>query len=157
MKSDMEKRIHNNGNHQCPQVDKRLCPEGVVHFGHCFTFVSQKMDWKSAEAHCQNLAPGSHLASIHCKKQHDIILSMIPKVKEKHMTTWIGMHDIKTEGIHVWIDDSPTDFAKWYPGEPNNEGNEDCVQIIDKKTIGWNDESCRLKYPFICSHKLSCS
>lgn len=53
---------------------------------------------------------------------------------------WIGFNDVANEGSHVWYDQSPIVYTNWNGGEPNNSGNEDCVQIYpDGK---WNDLKC---------------
>lgn len=35
-------------------------------------------------------------------------------------------------------------------GEPNNNGDEDCLAFLSKNSWNWNDESCSLRRPFIC-------
>ncbi|XP_038667997.1 lectin-like [Scyliorhinus canicula] len=152
----MQEEPYDYNDGRCNLIDIRLCPDGVVYFGRCFTFVSEEKDWLKAEAHCQNLAPGSHLASMHCKKQFDIITSSVSKVDGKIKYFWIGLNDMKKEGTYVWVDGSPTDFTKWQKNEPNNAGNEDCVYIQGKGKAGWNDVRCELQYPFVCSHKVPC-
>ena len=44
---------------------------------------------------------------------------------------WCGLNDIDTEGTEnmKWIDGSVTPLRYWNPGEPNNNGNQDCVKI----------------------------
>ncbi|XP_072326968.1 lectin-like [Scyliorhinus torazame] len=155
-KSAMDNKSFDLNDGQCGQSDKQLCPDGVVYFGRCFTLVSEKKNWLDAEAHCQKLAPGGHLASIHCEKQFDFIISTIPKVSNKHLIVWIGLNDIKAEGNHIWIDGTPTDFTKWHKDEPNNMGNEDCVQIEERTISSWNDMHCGHLYSSICSYKLPC-
>lgn len=53
---------------------------------------------------------------------------------------WIGFNDIASEGSFVWYDQSPIVYTNWHSGEPNNSGNEDCVQIYPDGQ--WNDLNC---------------
>jgi gliding motility-associated-like protein len=53
---------------------------------------------------------------------------------------WIGFNDIASEGSFVWYDQSPIVYTNWNSGEPNNSGNEDCVQIYPDGH--WNDLNC---------------
>ncbi len=55
-------------------------------------------------------------------------------------TIWIGFNDIASEGSFVWYDQSPVVYTNWNGGEPNNSGNEDCVQIYPNGM--WNDLNC---------------
>ena len=53
---------------------------------------------------------------------------------------WIGFNDVASEGSHVWYDQSAVIYTNWNGGEPNNSGNEDCVQIYPDGR--WNDLNC---------------
>lgn len=37
-----------------------------------------------------------------------------------------------------------------FSDEPNNDGNEDCLELRSEKSWTWNDEDCALERPFIC-------
>jgi hypothetical protein len=69
---------------------------------------------------------------------------------------WVGGTDVFTEGGWVWsASKRPFEggFTNWAWGEPNHAGgdsNEDCVQLYRHKDYAWNDEDCRLHFPFIC-------
>lgn len=57
---------------------------------------------------------------------------------------WIGFNDEAVEGSFVWYDQAPVVYTNWAPGEPNNSGNEDCVQIYPggSNPGTWNDLNC---------------
>ena len=43
---------------------------------------------------------------------------------------WIGLNDIRTEGLFDWSDHSPVTFTSWEFGKPSvSTGAEDCVII----------------------------
>ena len=64
--------------------------------------------------------------------------------------TWIGATDVSEEGTFIWTSDNSTlGFVNWFPGEPNNDfNNEDCVTIC--RNGHWNDDKCNLNFPYIC-------
>lgn len=41
-------------------------------------------------------------------------------------------------------------FLVFFPGEPNDEDGEDCLELRSEFSWKWNDESCDYKRPFIC-------
>ncbi len=81
---------------------------------------------------------------------------------------WMGGSDHAQEGIWRWIDNNdvftfcPTHqpgsctpqhglFTAWNRGEPNNRGNEDCLQMRENfGQVGWNDVQCHTKSRFVC-------
>nr|XP_023686758.1 lactose-binding lectin l-2-like [Paramormyrops kingsleyae] len=69
---------------------------------------------------------------------------------EGHAKPWVDAQ----EGTWLWIDGTPFDFAKWNPGEPNNHGKEDCVEINHGAEKGWNDLKCTTLLPSICAKRL---
>ncbi|XP_043569188.1 lectin-like [Chiloscyllium plagiosum] len=130
------------------------CPGGFVYFGYCYKFVPIEKTWIEAELHCQDLAPGGHLASLHWMEQYNVLAEMIHNSQNNYVPAWIGLSDIHKEGTFLWSDGSASDFMFWAKGEPNdNGGREECVQILFKKTH-WNDLSCNSKLCFLCSYKL---
>ena len=56
---------------------------------------------------------------------------------------WIGgLRDPLNPDIWIWSDGTPWDYSNWAPGEPNDLGGEDCVEIGLRNISGWNDQSC---------------
>ena len=56
---------------------------------------------------------------------------------------WIGLHDRDTEGTFGWADGNNSSYRNWAIGEPNQNGNEDCVQTF--RSERWNDLTCTWK------------
>ena len=53
------------------------------------------------------------------------------------------------EGTFSWISDNSTlDFVNWYPSEPDNNNNQDCVSIC--RDEHWADRFCISVWPYIC-------
>ena len=63
----------------------------------------------------------------------------------------MGAQDNLVEGTFWWTDGSPlaSDDPAWNSDEPNNMGDEDCVNL-DLWRGGLNDENCETPMPFIC-------
>ena len=60
---------------------------------------------------------------------------------------WMGGHDF-VEGDWKWTDGTPFGYTKWWHGEPNDDGQEDCMSLRIGET--WNDQSCHRENKFIC-------
>ncbi|XP_072418183.1 lectin-like [Chiloscyllium punctatum] len=140
---------------QCSPLAKGYCSDGFIYFGYCYKFVPKKMTWIDAELHCQHLAPGGHLASLHGMEQNKVLANMIHNSKNKCSPIWIGLNDVHKEGTFQWSDGSALDFIFWMKGEPSDSGGrEDCVQILFRKSVQWNDSHCYLRFCSLCSYKL---
>jgi hypothetical protein len=64
----------------------------------------------------------------------------------------IGLNDIQTEGSFVWTNRDSSAYRNWILGEPNNAGDEDCV---DMQLSGqWNDIACAAVDRFLCSRRV---
>ena len=65
---------------------------------------------------------------------------------------WIGLDDIVEEGVYMWVDGTPLDWAQWANNEPNNSGNEDCNHFASWAGGSWNDIPCDRDMAFICQY-----
>ncbi|KAJ8337086.1 hypothetical protein SKAU_G00383060 [Synaphobranchus kaupii] len=125
------------------------CPsEWSEHAGRCFHFVSEKRDWAESEINCQHL--GGNLASVHNADEYSFLRDLVNQHGSNKPSFWIGLADAVKEGTWLWSDGTKVDFILWNSGEPNNVGEEDCVQGNWHDTNGWNDLSCNRDLPSIC-------
>lgn len=62
---------------------------------------------------------------------------------------WIGLNDLSEEGTFKWSSGEPVTFENFRSGEPNSNGDEDCVHAWPTGQA-WNDEDCNRKKPSIC-------
>lgn len=53
---------------------------------------------------------------------------------------YFGLNDVAVEGTFVYPNGEPVVYTNWNPGEPNNQGDEDCVEILPNGTM--NDIPC---------------
>src|SRR5690606_9444025 len=56
--------------------------------------------------------------------------------------SWVGLTDIDTEGTFVFVStgEEPDFELPFASGEPNNSGNEDCLEVFSSGEL--NDTSC---------------
>nr|WP_299207105.1 PKD domain-containing protein [uncultured Brumimicrobium sp.] len=101
----------------------------------------QSMSGSAAQAFAEGL--GANLVSVQSQTENDCLLGALSAIGETG-TIWIGLNDEAVEGTFEWYDQSPVTYTNWAPGEPNQSGNEDCVQIYPGGTYPgmWNDLDC---------------
>ncbi|MGH0190188.1 UNVERIFIED_CONTAM: hypothetical protein FKN15_042821 [Acipenser sinensis] len=120
------------------------CPsEWTLFSGKCYYFSNENRDWKKAREFCQS--QDSDLAVINSDEELNYLKG---KVQVAHL---VGMSDLETEGVWKWLDGSLVDGRMWNPGEPNNEGKEDCGEMSNGKL---NDIPCNIKQRWICEKTL---
>ncbi|WAS90690.1 CotH kinase family protein [Nannocystis punicea] len=123
-----------------PCVEKDLPGPGVAQF--CFV----ALPFAEAEADC--VAQGGHLLSIPSQQVQDWAATEAFAIAGNDW--WIGLNDLDTEDDFVWTDGTPLSFTAWNEGEPNNAGEEDCVNLPAWTAGLWNDLPCDSPRPYIC-------
>ncbi|MEQ9188569.1 MAG: GEVED domain-containing protein [Cryomorphaceae bacterium] len=109
--------------------------------GHTYFLTNAMMSKAAAQALATSM--GGYLASISSQAENDFLQ---PRVSGSF--PWIGLTDGAAEGTFVWDNGEAFSYSNWSGGEPNNAGNEDCVQYY--YTTGfWNDVLCSNSYPGI--------
>lgn len=84
-------------------------------------------------AHVNAAALGAYLASITSAGENTFIANNVPG----YVT--IGFNDVDSEGDFVWPSGEAVSFTSWWPGEPNDAGDEDWTVINFGATGAWND------------------
>ncbi|PCC71268.1 Putative metal-binding motif-containing protein [Nannocystis exedens] len=125
----------------CPHcVEKDLPGPGTAQL--CFV----ALPFAEAEADC--VAQGGHLLSIPSQEIQDWAVAEAFAVAGSDW--WIGLNDVDAEDDFVWTDGAPLAFTAWNEGEPNNVGEEDCVNLPTWSGGLWNDLGCGTPLPYIC-------
>ena len=128
-----------------------LCPRGWLSSFHggCFKVHSNPLDWNSAKSACEAL--GSSLALPNSKAKSREFLQLLNGTGVSN-ELWIGLYrDPKNERRWLWVDRSTAYFTFWCTGEPNNAGNEDCVEFrMMSGKWKWNDNECGYHRRYIC-------
>ncbi|KAI5758531.1 CD209-like protein [Gulo gulo luscus] len=121
----------------------RPCPwKWELFQGNCYFFSQTQNVWKDAISACQNL--GAQLVIINSMEEQKFLKSWNTKNNQR---TWIGLSDHHNEGSWKWLDNSPLQLSFWKEGEPNNHGDEDCVELYSE---GWNDNRCSSENFWTC-------
>ena len=126
-----------------------------------------QMTWRASEqdawGRCYGGAPG-YLATVDSAEEN---LFLLQKMQQHHgyavgNEAWIGATDMANEGEFAWLDGymgatvfwqygGPVKglYSNFKTGEPDENGEEDCVCVDGNG--GWNDNSCykRLQYFFV--------
>ena len=109
------------------------------------------MNYDDAKAQCES--DGTFLAIPRSQAENDFISDLI--LQEGIYQIWIGINDIKQEGLFVGVDGSEISWTNWNHGEPNNwnhgEYDEDGVEFWGHHNGGWNDVKILESRAFICS------
>ena len=130
-----------------PTLISVVCPSEWKLFGsHCYRLFENQLAWSAAEVHCQQ--EKGHLTSIHSNGENNFLYQLLTG-----SDPWLGINDINPEGNWVWSDGSAANFENWYPGEPNNNGNQDCGKMYHRYNGKWDDDKCDLLKTFICKKK----
>jgi Lectin C-type domain len=104
---------------------------------HQYCFIETLSYWSDANVAAE--AKGGNLVTINDQAEQDWLIATFGSYKKTGRgSVWIGLNDEAEEGKFVWVSGEPLTFQAWNPGEPNNSGNEDFVELYF--TNGkWND------------------
>ncbi|XP_060905413.1 CD209 antigen-like [Labrus mixtus] len=118
-------------------------PGWKLHNNKCYYYSPKgKTDtWEKSRADC--LARGGDLAMP--KTESELVF-----VSRGNSYSWIGLSDNLQEGVWQWVDGTDLEGpGSWKEGEPNDAGNEDCVEL-SRDEVKWNDAPCRNAFSWTC-------
>uniref|UniRef100_G3SWJ3 C-type lectin domain-containing protein n=1 Tax=Loxodonta africana TaxID=9785 RepID=G3SWJ3_LOXAF len=120
--------------------------------GNCYFFSNSQWNWYDAITACQEV--GAQLVVIKTAEKQNFLQV---QTSTSNLFTWIGLSDLKHEGIWHWVDGSSLllSFMKyWNKGEPNSSGEEKA----EFRGEGWKDSKCDNSKFWICkTTAASCS
>jgi hypothetical protein len=105
--------------------------------------------WTEADAVCRQL--GYTLATVAHQAENTWLAQTAYDLNIADL--WIGLSDITQERAFVWSSGAPLDFTFWNNNQPNNDGNQDCVELHARTNFPlgtWNDTACNERLPFWC-------
>ncbi len=97
--------------------------------GHTYFRSNELVLW--ADANTAANALGGHLATVTSATENAFLSNSV--------FTWIGLSDATLEGTFKWVTGEPFGYSNWGGGEPNNNNNEDQVEINRGGPGLWND------------------
>ncbi|XP_054980669.1 CD209 antigen-like protein E [Sorex araneus] len=129
----------------------RQCPwDWELFQGSCYWFSRSQSDWMSTDSACQRM--NARLVVVNSVSEEKFLQSWMIRHEKR---TWIGLSDHHDEASWRWVDGTPFQLSFWKPGEPNNDGDEDCVELYNG---GWNDDQCYIEKAWICEKPMvSCT
>ena len=107
-----------------------------------YELVEGYFTWDQAKADAE--ARGGHLATVGSEEEWNIIESKLSYLSGENSATWLGATDKDSEGSWKWIDGTPWDFSRWYPGEPTNSSGVEHYLMAwsnDGSNQHWNDDA----------------
>ena len=120
--------------------------------GHNYFFCNVTLGLDAARDYCH--AFGTELATIESRYENDAVAELVRSIgRGRHL---LGHHDRVAEGSFETVTGVPMSFSAWAAGEPNNIGDEDCVEL-DASSV-WNDIPCHSVTPnVLCEESPSCT
>ena len=118
-----------------------------------YQFITDRQSWQQSQNICQNW--GGTLA-VYGVKTLENRKKLIRNLSINSTYFWIGVNDIGSEGNWIWINGERANSSEiiWRRGEPNNSGNEDCVEVdgdLTRTTVGQaNDGTCTNSRQALC-------
>lgn len=113
--------------------------------GNCYMRFETALTWDESVALCETLGAEIHLATITDATENARVTSaLVPDGG----CAYLGGTDRAVENEFSWITGEPFSFSNFESGEPNNDGEEDCLQMFSDGQ--WNDIDCAEQFPCIC-------
>ncbi|XP_078681756.1 uncharacterized protein LOC144916503 [Branchiostoma floridae x Branchiostoma belcheri] len=125
------------------------CPPGyTAHKASCFKAHNQDKTYSQARQVC---AADGGLLAMSKDREVDNFLKKLKNAVNPNSPFWFGLNNQNGEEGWAWEDGTPyrttADWTGWQPGEPDNNGGEQCVNHFG---TGWNDAPCSSAHKFIC-------
>ncbi|XP_056277836.1 macrophage mannose receptor 1b isoform X2 [Pseudoliparis swirei] len=130
-----------------PQIEQGFCSAPWIPYnGHCFHLHRTLQTWSDAQKECRKET--GDLVSVRNVEDQSFVISQLGFASTDEL--WIGLNDIKTEGLFDWSDHNTVSFTSWEFGKPTvSTDTDDCV-LIRGENGNWADHSCSEKHGFIC-------
>jgi len=118
-----------------------------VHNNHAYILINTHMTQADANNQAELLknyyvASQAYVVEVNDQAEQDFLSS-----KASSGRVWIGLNDRTTEGTFQWMNGGTSSYRNFSSGEPNNDGNEDCVHMNYGGALGrWNDTECYNTY-----------
>ena len=134
---------------KCDVARPYVCEKGCNRLqvgpnGHTYWYCPMAVTFDDATAYCETL--GGHLVTIDSTEENDFVTGLATDREG----VWLGATDAAEEGTWVWVNGEDWSYEHWAPGEPNDTGNEDCLQLYRTGQRTWNDTRCDATLHFVC-------
>jgi len=114
--------------------------------GHTYLFCTSSDDWYGARDACR--AVGYELVTIDDADEDSWVATLAESLRSE--SWWIGLNDDGSEGTYLWASGGSSTYRHWAPGQPDNDGGEDCTETNWDFEGRWNDSDCFGSDPYVC-------
>lgn len=125
-----------------------------IKLGSKYYFINSnwKMNWFKSSEYCRSI--GGDLANIVSLEEH-LALEEYILARKIRTQLWFDGNDLAEEGRYMsHSTGQPIVFTKWLQNNPDNSGNEDCLEVcIHDKTLLMNDHHCENTFYAICQYR----
>lgn len=122
-------------------------PVQVEDTSYCL-YASAPKSWQDAHAICRSTG-GTLATPTSPEALAKLRSALAPQVV--HARFWLGVSDLRQEGVFESDAGGALPPGTFLPGEPNDQNGEDCVElVVDPAREGWNDLSCDALRPSLC-------
>ena len=131
-----------------------LWDSGTGANGNAYEYIAGSITWDAAKTAAEGMTfngAAGHLVTLHSDEETSFINPLYSS--DPNTATygpWIGLNDIVTEGVYVWVTGEAFTYNNWSPNEPNNSGDEDGVHLwgsTSGRTLGsWNDRAVSINH-----------
>ncbi|XP_029309190.1 macrophage mannose receptor 1-like [Cottoperca gobio] len=130
-----------------PQIEQGFCSTPWIPYnGHCFHLHRTALTWSDAQRECRK--ENGELVNIRNVEDQSFVISQLGYASTDEL--WIGLNDIRTEGLFDWSDHSIVTFTSWQFGKPAAATDADDCVLISGENGNWVDRWCDEKHGFIC-------
>ncbi|XP_038046717.1 alpha-N-acetylgalactosamine-specific lectin-like [Patiria miniata] len=115
--------------------------------------------WDQAKSACRDL--GGKMASPRSLEEMNFMTDMAREMDDTgDYFVWIACNDREVEGI--WECDGQEGiepFLEWDMGQPDNNGNQDCVNMAERHNDRMDDAGCESTWPHMafCIRRAACT
>ena len=132
------------------ELGENQCPDNWQLSGdRCLKYISSKLNWYDAQERCSIMGKEGYLAYVGSEDDNNNVFNVARKAGSDG-DFWIGLEDLRHEGVFSSPFGKRSSYKKWRPNEPNDLSGEDCVHMT-KTNREWNDLNCQKHTrPFVC-------
>ncbi|XP_075203423.1 mannose-binding protein A-like [Anomaloglossus baeobatrachus] len=120
-----------------------LFDRGAITGQKTFVTSGKELTYNESKALC--LKAGGQIATPRNAEENNAVLEI---TQYYNRLPYLGITDIETEGTFRYPDGKSITYTNWKAGEPNQQGDEDCVEM--RLNGKWNDIQCQDKRLHIC-------
>ncbi|XP_054844810.1 snaclec rhodocytin subunit alpha-like [Eublepharis macularius] len=143
-------------------AEKSPCPSGALYYRqNCYEFFGTSRTWDEAEAACQILRHGGHLASFPSMREEKLVSAYI-KQRSSTNYVWIGLNATPNFNRLIWEWSDGTLYnsgsSLWDSRSPSSSvSSSECIALYNVQYLSsssrWLQYNCAVSWPYVCKYK----